>query len=715
MTNIEFWQARQGFRERVLGWTGQVVRSPVFWGILALKLVASTLFASDYLIQFFVPFLEYFSGHPFGDPYQLFWVRGEHGAFPYPAGMLYIMGGLRAMLAGVGLESLPLHALMLVYRLPLLLADLLIFLVLCRWMRQKVALLIWLYWASPVLFYINYIHGQLDVVPVALLFLSIYFLFSAREIFAAVLLGMALATKTHIVVVVPFVMVYLWQNSSDFYRVARHVFIVALVVLLINVPYLQSDGFLKMVFQNSEQSKVELARLTIPSQGTSFYFIPAVFMVLIAFSMHIRIHNRDVFLAFVGFAFGVILLFVSPMFGWYYWVIPFFAYFFARTAASYTSVFMLLQAAYLMYFAVVPFSDYGVVARWGYTGAIGLIYSMMQSQELDATLIVSLSFTLLQSMLLLCCLVMYLKGIYQPQQHKLTARPFLIGVSGDSGAGKSTLSRGLLSLFGERYLSVICGDDMHKWQRGHDRWSELTHLDPRANELHSELRYLRMLRQNKVIYRRHYDHSTGKFTKEFPIRPMPVMILEGLHSFYLQPAREIIDLKIFVKPSDDLLLHRKVIRDMQKRGYSKETVLKAIDRRSEDSKKYIITQQDHADIVVSFMPRQPIDDIGCPEVAVDEWLRVTLSNAYHLDPLVEDLHEVMPGAIRHYYDQNDLQVIDIDRPIELGDILALSEKHLNGLQEFGVYNPIWSSGWQGVLQLFIGYCIFHNWRDRDHV
>lgn len=715
MINVKFDKPNQGFRERVLGWTGQVTRSPAFWGILVIKILASAFFASDYLLKSFIPFLEYFSSHPWDDPYGQFWSMGEVGAFPYPAGMLFIMGGVRAVLVGLGVDNLPQHVLMVVYRLPLLLADLLIFLVLCRWMRQKVSLLIFLYWASPVLFYINYIHGQLDVVPVALLFLSVYFIFSARESLAIAMLALALATKTHIVVVMPFVLVYLWQNGVRPRIIARYVALVTLAVLLVNLPYLQSYGFLKMVFQNSEQGKVELARLTIPSQGVSFYFIPAIFVVLIAFSLHVRIHNRDVFLAFLGFSFGVILLFVSPMFGWYYWVIPFFAYFFSRAATPYICIFILLQISYLVYFAAVPFSDYGVVARWGDAGTTGWLYALMQGAGIDAMFAVSLSFTFLQSMLLLCCIVMYLKGISQPQQHKLTARPFLIGISGDSGAGKSTLSNGLLSLFGDRYLSVICGDDMHKWQRGHDRWAELTHLDPRANELHSELRYLRMLRQNKVIYRRHYDHSTGKFTKELPIRPMPVMILEGLHSFYLQPAREIIDLKIFVKPSDDLLLHRKVIRDMQKRGYSKETVLKAIDRRSEDSKKYIITQQDHADIVVSFMPRQPIDDIGCPEVAVDEWLRVTLSNAYHLDTLVEDLHEVMPGAIRHYYDQNDLQVIDIDRPIELGDILALSEKHLNGLQEFGVYNPIWSSGWQGVLQLFIGYCIFHNWRDRDHV
>ena len=37
------------------------------------------------------------------------------------------------------------------------------------------------------------------------------------------------------------------------------------------------------------------------------------------------------------------------------------------------------------------------------------------------------------------------------------------------------------------------------------------------------------------------------------------MVTEGLHSFYLKPSRDLCDLKIFIKPDQNLLQHRKIV------------------------------------------------------------------------------------------------------------------------------------------------------------
>ena len=48
-----------------------------------------------------------------------------------------------------------------------------ILIILNSWLRgHSLNKLIWLYWFSPVLIYISYIHGQLDVIPIFFLFLS---------------------------------------------------------------------------------------------------------------------------------------------------------------------------------------------------------------------------------------------------------------------------------------------------------------------------------------------------------------------------------------------------------------------------------------------------------------------------------------------------------------------------------------------------------------
>ncbi|GGE24469.1 hypothetical protein GCM10011390_49860 [Aureimonas endophytica] len=702
------------FRERVLGWTGQIARSPLFWIVLALKLVVSGLAGSDYLTQLFVPFIGRFVAEPLSNPYQTFWSMGLHSNFPYPALMLFIEGLPHLALRVVGLGDLGPRALLVLYRLPLLAADIAIFLILCRWLRTHVALLLRLYWACPLLFYISYVHGQLDAIPVALLMACIYCLISGRHMLAAVLLGCALATKTHIIVSLPIALVYLWQNTSRKKLVAKFLVLSLAVFLFWNLPYIASTGFLRMVFLNPEQGRVGLAQIPVAGGSLAFFIIPALIAGLIAYSLHIHIHNRDLLLSFIGFCFGSILLFVAPAQGWYFWIVPFFAYFFARLSLPYLALFMLLQAAYFLFFALIPGSDYVTVWQFGGAGRQGTLFDLVGTLGINPQLPLNIGFTALQTVLLLCCAVVYHRGIRLAQQHKLTARPYMIGIAGDSGAGKSTLSDGLRALFGARHLDVICGDDMHKWQRGHDRWVEFTHLDPRANELHNELHYLRSIRQNRLIWRRHYDHNTGRFTEDHPIKPRSVMILEGLHAYYLKPARELYDLKIFVKPDADVLLHRKVVRDMRKRNYTKEAVIAAVEKRMADSRKYIVTQERFADIVVSFLSREAIsaDDIGRPDLAIDERLRITLSNAYFFDTLVDDLHEAVPGNLHHYYDDHDLQVLEFDRPLDIEDIRALAEKHLDGLQDFGVYDPQWRPGWEGLLQLVLGYCIFHGWHDR---
>ena len=93
---------------------------------------------------------------------------------------------------------------------------------------------------------------------------------------------------------------------------------------------------------------------------------------------------------------------------------------------------------------------------------------------------------------------MLFRGVYIPQQSKLRARPYIIGISGASGSGKSTLASNIKKVFGSRRVGIICGDDMHKWERGNERWKEFTHLNPIANELHYDLDILKQLRKKQA-------------------------------------------------------------------------------------------------------------------------------------------------------------------------------------------------------------------------
>ncbi|MDA9781152.1 hypothetical protein N9B62_00405 [Amylibacter sp.] len=623
--------------------------------------------------------------------------------------MLWIMGLPRLILYWAGFDDLPLNILMFVYRIPLILADIAIFMILCRWLKQKIGLLLWLYWASPVLFYINYFHGQLDVIAMAIAFLSTYFLFTNRSIQFAIFLGLAVAAKMHLIVLIPFVLIYLWQNDRKMWTNFGYILISMVVFFSVNSPYIFSEGFINMVLLNSQQSKIGLITLQSSIDGMVIQLIPAILLLLVFYSVTIQIRNRDVFLFFIGSAFCVIILFIPPSQGWYYWVLPFLIYFYVRQSSYFIFPLLALQAAYFIYFAVIPESDFVSLSQINYLHKIDIFHdNKIINWKIDNAMITGLSFTLLQTFLLInTCLMLY-RGVHVPQQSKLRARPYIIGIAGASGSGKSTLAANIKKVFGSKRVGIICGDDMHKWERGNERWKEFTHLNPIANELHHDLDILKQLHKNKQIYRRKYDHNNGQFTEKVEVNPLPIMITEGLHSFYLKPTRELCDLKIFIKPNQDLLQHRKIIRDVNKRNSTKENVIKSINERQYDMVKFIEVQESHADLIFSITPLNEIkdNDIGNKDLVISERLSITLSNSFSVGLIVSDLIEILHNDVHHYYDDKDQQIIEFNYPPEKNAVRALGEKHALGVEFFGIYDPPWSGGWDGVVQLFIAFCIF---------
>ncbi len=292
----------------------------VFWAVFILKLILSALFTSDYLKVYFIPFVDYFV-NTFDNPYRHFWEASVKQAFPYPAAMLYIMSIPRLLAAPFHPDGWPLMARLLLYRIPLFAADFAIFLVLANWMWSRIGRVVILYWASPVLIYISYVHGQLDAIPIALLVVSLYFLFGNRRMAAALLFGLALACKTHVIVGLPFFLLYIWRKEERIVALLPFLAIAFAAFLLPNLPFLGDKYFFDMVFRNAEQNKTLLAFIALTEIHPKIYLVPFVYGLLLLYAFSITVKNRDVFIMFIGFSFGALLFFIPPMQGWYYWTI----------------------------------------------------------------------------------------------------------------------------------------------------------------------------------------------------------------------------------------------------------------------------------------------------------------------------------------------------------------------------------------------------------
>lgn len=674
-----------------------ILKSRLFWAGVGVKLALSILFASDYLRELFAPFGNYFISSGFANPYDYFAQNGTGTEFPYPPLMLWLFSSFRAMfwvLFPGGIDGFSFID-SLLYRLPLFIADISILFVLMRWLKTRTRqVLIW-YWLSPVLIYINYFHGQLDVIPMAFLIGSLYFLFKNKQEYSFFILGLAIACKTNMVLVLPFYFIYLWRIPSvDFKKIISVISILFVTVLLLNLPYINSKAYINMVYNNPVQQQVFDLYYQFNS-SLRIYFIPAVYFVLILWYLSFKFVNRDQLILFLAFTFLALTLMIAPMQGWYFWIMPLLIYFVIKHGKREQMVLVILSVLYFIYFGFIQQSDYLNSFNFPSLDSSYLVY--------NGTLL-NIAFTLLQTTLLIMAYLLFKNGISSNIQAKFLSQPYMIGIGGDSGAGKSTLTNALSSVFEKQNTTIIRGDDMHKWERGNENWKKFTHLDPRANHLHQDLDQAKSLKTGQTIKRSFYDHNTGKFTIPTFLKPNKLILFEGLHSFYLQNQLDVYDLKIFMQPQENLRVWWKVKRDVAKRGYSPEQVLEQLKTREQDSEKYIKNQALHADIVASFYSLNEINPLDL-ETEPQIGLKLRFTNGVGLDQIIDKLNMTGSLKVDHEFD-NAHQYLSLYGTITGNEIELIAYQLIPQLEEIGVYNPQWKADYEGLLQLLTVYFVF---------
>lgn len=656
------------FRERNGVNKVSILAHPVFWAVLGVKIFALFLFGSSVLTEHYIPFVQYFLYHPLANPYD--WAMAGDIVFPFPALMLFVLAASKLLFGFIGSD-------LFIFRIPLLLADLVIFIVLARWLKHKQEKVLWYYWCSPIIFAICYMAGFLDIVAIAFLFTFLYFLFKEKYLIAFALLGLALATKTGLMILLPFILVYLLKER------VRPLVAFALVPLSCSLYVLWNFGYiLTPAFWHTSlsSSQMFISSINIDFGAVVLYGAPLVYCGLLVRSITFHRLNRDLFLMFLGFALGIVTLIVVPEAGWYSWIIPFFVYFFVKEDGAGNYPFVLLNIFYFAYFLSVPDS--------ALLEALSLTSLAAASDGTWA----SAAFTLLQGTLLLNIVWIYRLGIQRGVKHKISYKPYLVGIAGDSASGKSTVAGLIVKMLGEQNALEVAGDDMHKWERGDRHWSEVTHLNPAANKLHDDMEHMSRLKRNESVVRQFYDHAVGRFTVAERVRPKKVIVFQGLHTLYLNRARDLLDLKIFLSPHEDLRRRWKVERDGQERGHAPAAVLKQLDERSADAEKYISEQRKYADIVIL------VSKSNGREV-----LEIECDNSIDIYPFTDAFKSTCAVTVEH---TDVCHRLFFDGQISAAAIDEFVYQVVPDVWELN-RAPQWDDGVKGVMQAFIAYALFY--------
>lgn len=652
--------------------------------LLAAKLFFLATFSSDYQDKLFIPFVKHFLTF-FDNPYQYVYGHSLKVEFPYPPVMLYILSVFYVpyylFFSGPVLENM-------FFKLPILCSDLTICYLLFRMFPEKKKSILVFYFASPIILYASYLHSQLDLIPAALTFISVYYLLKNRILVSAIVFGLGISTKFHVLSALPLILIYLLKNRPrrDF---AYFILIPPAIFLFFVMPYF-GPGYYSMVMTHPKQ--MLLFDVVFPMKNLQLYLpIFAVFLLYARFFAYPKI-NHDLFYCFMALIYSVFVLLVPPAPAWYLWMFPFVTIFFIKYKESVPFItygYYLLNVFYLIYFIIFFIPDFQDLSFLRHPITLKIHDDRLRN----------IFFTLLSTSLMGIIFLFYRFGVKSNAIYKKRFST-VVGIGGDSGAGKSTLLTDIQDLLNEKVV-YIEGDGDHKWERGDSQWQTMTHLNPKANYLHSQADSLSSLKNGKPAYRRDYDHDTGEFSDLKKVMPEPFIAICGLHPFYLPRMRKIIDIKIYVDTEDTLRNHWKIVRDISERGHSREKVVAQIENRETDSMKFITPQKKFADIVLRYYAEEPFP-VGDPEASVRLGLKVTLISNLRMEPLIENLQRHGFSPSWDYADDLHTQYLAFDDcGIGKGTVESIAREIIPNLEEILGGRPSWAEGYRGIVQLLV--------------
>lgn len=155
-------------------------------------------------------------------------------------------------------------------------------------------------------------------------------------------------------------------------------------------------------------------------------------------------------------------------------------------------------------------------------------------------------------------------------------RPILIGITGGTGSGKSTIAKEIYKKFGEQCIAMIEQDSYYKDQSNlsfEDR-VKINYDHPDAFDTRLLVEHLNKLLNGQAIDKPSYDFEVHNRKAETTrVEPREIIIVEGILVLEEIEIRDILDIKIYVDTDADVRIIRRLIRDINERGRTVDSVI----------------------------------------------------------------------------------------------------------------------------------------------
>lgn len=176
-----------------------------------------------------------------------------------------------------------------------------------------------------------------------------------------------------------------------------------------------------------------------------------------------------------------------------------------------------------------------------------------------------------------------------------------IGVAGGTGSGKTTLVNALARKFGQQ-LTILSHDNYYRahHELSYEQRCRLNYDHPDAFETDLMIDHLRQLKQGKDIHSPTYDytiHNRAAATLLVPAKP--VILVEGILIYTCPKLCQELDIKLFVDTDADVRLCRRILRDVQERERTVDSVIQQyLTTVKPMHEQFVAPSRKYADIIV---------------------------------------------------------------------------------------------------------------------
>ncbi|WP_147802990.1 uridine kinase [Alkalicoccus halolimnae] len=155
-------------------------------------------------------------------------------------------------------------------------------------------------------------------------------------------------------------------------------------------------------------------------------------------------------------------------------------------------------------------------------------------------------------------------------------KPIIIGVAGGSGSGKTTVAHEVYRQFPEKSILMIEQDAYYRDQSNLPMEERLkTNYDhPLAFDNDLLIKHLGNLLQGMPVEKPVYDYANHTRSSEvIHVEARDVIILEGIMILEDDRLRDMMDIKLFVDTDSDMRIIRRLLRDINERGRTIDSVI----------------------------------------------------------------------------------------------------------------------------------------------